>query len=110
MDYQKYVTQRAKDIEISTIRYFFNMVNEVEGAVSLCIGEPDFTTPAHINQAAVEALKQGHTFYTPNAGLLELRQEISKYLENRYKIGYNPETEIIVTIGASQAIDVVIRT
>lgn len=110
MDYQKYVAQRAKDIEISTIRYFFNMVNEVEGAISLCIGEPDFTTPEHINQASVEALNQGHTFYTPNAGLLELREEIAKYLSRRHKVDYKPESEIIVTIGASQAIDVAIRT
>jgi aminotransferase len=110
LDYQKYVTQRAKDIEISTIRYFFNMVNEVEGAISLCIGEPDFTTPSHISRAAVRALDQGHTFYTPNAGLYELRQEISKYLKRRCQLTYKPESEIIVTIGASQAIDVVIRT
>lgn len=110
MDYKKYVTQRAKDIEISTIRYFFNMVNEVEGAISLCIGEPDFTTPSHINRAAAKALDEGHTFYTPNAGLYELRQEISKYLNRRYQLAYKPESEIIVTIGASQAIDVAIRT
>ncbi|MDD4570374.1 MAG: aminotransferase class I/II-fold pyridoxal phosphate-dependent enzyme [Tepidanaerobacteraceae bacterium] len=110
MYYQKYVTQRAKDIEISTIRYFFNMVNEVEGAISLCIGEPDFITPSHINLAAVHALADGHTFYTPNAGLYELRQEISHYLKRRYQLEYKPDSEIIVTIGASQAIDVVIRT
>jgi len=110
LDYGKFVAQRAKDIEISTIRYFFNMVNEVEGAISLCIGEPDFITPSHINQAAVQALADGHTFYTPNAGLYELRQEISNYLNRRYQLTYKPESEIIVTIGASQAIDVVIRT
>ncbi|MCG1012820.1 aminotransferase class I/II-fold pyridoxal phosphate-dependent enzyme [Tepidanaerobacter sp. GT38] len=110
MHYEKYVAQRAKDIEISTIRYFFNMVKEVEGAISLCIGEPDFTTPSHINQAAVEALDDGRTFYTPNAGLYELRQEISEYLNRRYQLDYKPESEIVVTIGASQAIDVVIRT
>jgi aminotransferase len=110
LDYQKYVTQRARDIEISTIRYFFNMVNEVEGAISLCIGEPDFITPTHINLAAVQALANGHTFYSPNAGLYELRQEISNYLERRYQLAYKPGSEIIVTIGASQAIDVAIRT
>jgi len=110
LHYEKYVAQRAKDIEISTIRYFFNMVKEVEGAISLCIGEPDFTTPSHINQAAVEALDDGRTFYTPNAGLYELRQEISEYLNRRYQLDYKPESEIVVTIGASQAIDVVIRT
>lgn len=110
LNFDKFVAKRAKDIEISTIRYFFNMVNEVEGAISLCIGEPDFTTPSHINQAAVQALADGHTFYTPNAGLYQLRQEISNYLNNRYQLAYKPESEIIVTIGASQAIDVVIRT
>ncbi|WP_026487360.1 pyridoxal phosphate-dependent aminotransferase [Caldanaerobius polysaccharolyticus] len=110
MDYDKYVAQRAKSIEISTIRYFFNMVNEVEGAISLCIGEPDFTTPQHIDEAAKRALDEGKTFYTPNAGLLELRQEISRYLKQRFDVAYKPESEIIVTIGASQAIDVAIRT
>ncbi|MDI3310565.1 MAG: aminotransferase class I/II-fold pyridoxal phosphate-dependent enzyme [Thermoanaerobacterium sp.] len=110
MNYDKYVAQRAKSIEISTIRYFFNMVNEVEGAISLCIGEPDFTTPKHIDEAAKKALDEGKTFYTPNAGLLELRQEISKYLKRRFDVTYKPESEIIVTIGASQAIDVAIRT
>ncbi|HHW03043.1 MAG TPA: aminotransferase class I/II-fold pyridoxal phosphate-dependent enzyme [Thermoanaerobacterales bacterium] len=110
MDYNKYIARRAKSIEISTIRYFFNMVNQVEGAISLCIGEPDFTTPEHINKAAVKALNEGKTFYTPNAGLLELRQEIAKYLKRRFKLEYKPESEIIVTIGASEAINVAIQT
>jgi aminotransferase len=110
VDYGKYVAKRAKDIEISTIRFFFNMVNEVEGAISLCIGEPDFTTPEHINKAAVRALENGQTFYTPNAGLPELRNEISDYLKRRFNLEYNPKSEIIVTIGASQAIDVAIRS
>ncbi|HHX22522.1 MAG: pyridoxal phosphate-dependent aminotransferase [Tepidanaerobacteraceae bacterium] len=110
MNYQKFVSQKVKDIEISTIRYFFNMVNEVEGAISLCIGEPDFITPTHINQAANKALEDGRTFYSPNAGLFDLRKEISGFLQRKYGISYKPETEVIVTIGASQAIDVVIRT
>ena len=110
MNYQKFVSQKVKDIEISTIRYFFNMVNEVEGVISLCIGEPDFITPTHINQAANKALEDGRTFYSPNAGLFDLRKEISGFLQRKYGISYKPETEVIVTIGASQAIDVVIRT
>lgn len=110
MDYNNYISKRAKTIEISTIRYFFNMVKEVEGAISLCIGEPDFTTPNHINHGAINALNKGKTFYSPNAGLSELRQEISDFLSRRYSIEYNPETEVIVSIGASQAIDVAIRT
>lgn len=110
MEYQKYVAKYVKSIEISTIRYFFNMVNQVEGAISLCIGEPDFTTPEHINEAAIKALNDGKTFYTPNAGLLELRKEIAGYMKRRFKLEYNPESEIIVTIGASEAIEVAIRT
>ena len=110
MNYQKFVSQKVKDIEISTIRYFFNMVNEVEGAISLCIGEPDYITPTHINQAANKALEDGRTFYSPNAGLFDLRKEISGFLQRKYGISYKPETEVKVTIGASQAIDVVIRT
>jgi aminotransferase len=110
LDYGKFVAKRAKDIEISTIRYFFSMVKEVEGAISLCIGEPDFVTPSHINQAAVQSLDDGRTFYTANAGHFRLRQEISNYLNRRYQLEYKPESEIIVTVGASQAIDVVIRT
>lgn len=110
MDYQKHVASRAKDIDLSTIRYFFNLVNKVEGAISLCIGEPDFTTPVHICEAAKKALDNGKTFYTPNAGLPELRYEIANYLNRRFNTKYNPENEIIVTIGASQAIDVALRT
>jgi len=83
LDYGKFVAKRAKDIEISTIRYFFSMVKEVEGAISLCIGEPDFVTPSHINQAAVQPLDDGRTFYTANAGHFRLRQEISNYLNRR---------------------------
>jgi len=110
LDYGKFVAKRAKNIEISTIRYFFSMVKEVEGAISLCIGEPDFVTPSHINLAAVKSLEDGHTFYTANAGHYVLRKEIADYLNRRYGLQYNPESEIIVTVGASQAIDVVIRT
>lgn len=110
VDYSKFVSKKAASVEVSTIRYFFNMVNEVKGAISLCIGEPDFTTPQHINEAAVKALEQEKTFYTANAGLLELREEITNYLARRFHINYNPKTEVIVTIGATQAIDVAIRT
>jgi aminotransferase len=83
MDFNKYISQKTKSIEISTIRHFFNIVKEVEDVISLCIGEPDFTTPAHINQGAIQALRNGKTYYTPNAGLFELREEISRYLKRR---------------------------
>ncbi|MDI6604901.1 MAG: aminotransferase class I/II-fold pyridoxal phosphate-dependent enzyme [Thermoanaerobacteraceae bacterium] len=110
MNHEEKVTKRAKSIEISTIRYFFNMVKEVPGALSLTIGEPDFVTPKHIMDAAIKALKEGKTGYTVNPGLIELREEISRYLSERYNIIYNPDNEILVTIGATEAIYVAINT
>ncbi|QSZ27726.1 aminotransferase class I/II-fold pyridoxal phosphate-dependent enzyme [Aceticella autotrophica] len=110
MNHEEKVAKRAKSIEISTIRYFFNMVKEVPGAISLTIGEPDFVTPKHIMDAAIKALKEGKTGYTVNPGLIELRGEISRYLSERYNIIYNPDNEILVTIGATEAIYVAINT
>ena len=110
MNHEEKVAKRAKSIEISTIRYFFNMVKEVPGAISLTIGEPDFVTPKHIMDAGIKAVKEGKTGYTVNPGLIELREEISRYLSERYNIMYNPENEILVTIGATEAIYVAINT
>ncbi len=109
MDYERFIAERAKSIEISTIRYFFNAVKEVDGAVSLCIGEPDLFTPIQTCQTAVRSIKESKTYYTVNAGVLELRKEISNYLLRRFKLKYAP-SEIIATVGASQAIDVAMRT
>lgn len=109
MNYDKFFASRAKNIEISTIRYFFTMAQSVKGAISLTLGEPDFTTPDFICDAAANSLAQGKTFYAPTTGLYELRQEIASYLKSRFNIVYR-EDEIIVTIGASQAIDVSLRT
>lgn len=110
MNFEERVATRAKSIEISTIRYFFNMVKEVPGAISLTIGEPDFVTPKHIIDAAKLSLDEGKTGYTVNPGLIELRQEISNYLNRRYNLKYNPESEILVTIGATEAIYVTLNT
>ncbi|MBT1280163.1 aminotransferase class I/II-fold pyridoxal phosphate-dependent enzyme [Thermoanaerobacter sp. CM-CNRG TB177] len=110
MNFEDRVAKRAKSIEISTIRYFFNMAREVPGAISLAIGEPDFVTPQHIREAAKKALDEGKTGYTVNPGLIELRQEISNYLKRRYNLSYNSETEILVTIGATEAIYVALNT
>ncbi|MCG0275473.1 MAG: aminotransferase class I/II-fold pyridoxal phosphate-dependent enzyme [Thermosediminibacteraceae bacterium] len=110
MDYKKYVADRVKDVKFSTIRYFFNLVNQMPEAISLCIGEPDFVTPIHICEAAKKALDDGKTSYTPNPGILELRYEIAHYLKRRFGLSYVPEKEIIVTIGASEAIDIALRT
>lgn len=110
MDYNKYVANRVKGVSFSTIRYFFNLASQMPDAISLCIGEPDFVTPSHIREAAKKSLDEGKTSYTPNPGIIELRREIADYLERRFGLTYNPEKEIIVTIGASEAIDVAMRT
>ncbi|MDE4542679.1 pyridoxal phosphate-dependent aminotransferase [Thermoanaerobacterium sp. R66] len=110
MGFEDRVSRRAKSIEISTIRYFFNMAKEVPGAISLTIGEPDFVTPRHIIDAAYVSLLEGKTGYTVNAGLIELRQEISKYLKRSCDVDYKPDGEILVTIGATEAIYIALNT
>lgn len=103
------LNQKLKQIEISGIRKFFNMVADEEDVISLTIGQPDFHTPEHIKQAAVNALSLNKTGYTHNAGILELRKAIAAYNEEKYHISYDPDKEIIVTTGASQAIDITFR-
>lgn len=110
MNYDKFLAKRVKNIETSTIRYFFTMAKSVEGAISLALGEPDFNTPDFICEAAAQSLREGKTHYSPTSGILELCREIASYLNRRFNTPYEPESEIIVTIGASQAIDVAIRT
>ncbi|MFC2950275.1 aminotransferase A [Virgibacillus sediminis] len=104
------LNDNVKNIEISGIRKFFNIVSEEEGVVSLTIGQPDFHTPNHVKQAAEQALRENKTTYTNNAGILKLREAISKFQESRYGLTYDAASEIIVTVGASQAIDITFRT
>ncbi|MEN2766616.1 aminotransferase A [Ornithinibacillus xuwenensis] len=104
------LNKQVKAIEISGIRKFFNMVAEEKDVVSLTIGQPDFYTPEHIKKAGINALQTNKTTYTNNAGIIELRKAISDYYETKYRVSYHPENEIIVTTGASQAIDIVFRT
>lgn len=103
------LNHKLKQIEISGIRKFFNMVADEEDVISLTIGQPDFHTPEHIKQAAVNALSLNKTGYTHNAGIIELRKAIAAYNEEKYHISYDPDKEIIVTTGASQAIDITFR-
>lgn len=98
-----------KDIKPSGIRKFFDVARTMEGAVSLGVGEPDFDTPWRIRSEGIYSLENGRTFYTSNTGLIELRQEISKYLARKYDIHYDADDEIMVTIGGSEAIDVALR-
>jgi aminotransferase len=97
------------NVPFSGIRKFFDIVSEMEDAISLGVGEPDFDTPWHIRDEGIHSLEMGRTFYTSNAGLKELKVEISKFLERRYDLSYEPNKEIIVTVGGSEAIDIAMR-
>ena len=105
-----YVSKLANDLKPSGIRRFFDLAAGMEGVISLGVGEPDFVTPWHVREAAISSLEQGYTSYTPNAGLLELREEIANYMRDRFNVEYSPVTDIIVTVGASSAIDLAMRT
>jgi aminotransferase len=103
------VNRRVESLPPSGIRRFFELVERMPEAISLGIGEPDFVTPWRIREAAVYSLERGHTHYTPNRGTQELREEISHYLSRRFRLDYDPEEELVVTIGASEAIDIALR-
>lgn len=97
------------EIKPSGIRKFFDIVQEMKGAISLGVGEPDFATPWHIREEGIYALEKARTHYTSNAGIVELRNEINTYLTRRYGVSYDPKHEILVTVGGSEAIDLAIR-
>ena len=109
MNYDQYLNSRIAAVPPSGIRRFFDLAASRKDAISLGVGEPDFKTPYLFRDAAINSLLDGETQYTGNRGLIELRNEISLYLSGRYNISYRPETEILVTIGASEAIDVALR-
>jgi aminotransferase len=110
LDLEQFVGPTIKKIEVSGIRKMANKVAQYDNVLSLTIGQPDFPTPAHINEAAKKAIDAGHTVYTPNAGLLELRVAASAFVKQKYNLTYNPTDEIIVTNGASEALDIALRT
>lgn len=103
------LSKKIVQIQPSGIRKFFDIVSEMKDAISLGVGEPDFDTPWHIREEGIYSLERGRTFYTSNAGLKELKEEISKYLERRFGLTYNPVGEIYVTVGGSEAIDGALR-
>ena len=103
------LSKKVQSIEPSGIRKFFDIVSEMKDAISLGVGEPDFDTPWHIRDEGIYALEKGKTFYTSNAGLKELREEICKYQKRHQNINYNPLSEVIVTVGGSEAIDIGLR-
>jgi len=110
MDYTSLVPSHVQDIKPSGIRKFFDLVSSNPHAISLTVGEPDFVTPWHIRMAGIESLEKGKTYYTANAGLAELREEIARYLQRRFQVTYDPMKEIIVTVGGSEAIDITFRS
>ena len=103
------LSQKVTGIKPSGIRRFFDIANELEDVISLGVGEPDFDTPWHVREEGIYSLQKGRTFYTANAGLKELRQEICRYIERKQGVTYNPMTEALVTIGGSEAIDLAMR-
>ncbi|MFF2289792.1 aminotransferase [Peribacillus butanolivorans] len=105
-----YVSRTIAELKPSGIRRFFDLAANLEGVVSLGVGEPDFVTSWAVREAAINSLEEGYTSYTANAGLFELRSEISKYMEKQFHVSYRPEDQIIVTVGASQALDITLRT
>ena len=109
MDYQRVLSKKACSLEPSGIRKFFDILDEMKDVVSLTVGQPDFVTPWHIREAAIESLEKGRTYYTSNAGLTPLREEISAYMQRRFGLSYCPKDEILVTVGGSEAIDLAIR-
>lgn len=109
MDYSEILSQNIVDLPKSGIRKFFDLLENMKDVTALTVGQPDFVTPWHIREAGIESLEQGKTYYTSNAGTIELRREINNYLTRRFDISYSPEHEVIVTVGGSEAIDLAIR-
>ncbi len=109
MNYEDVLSDRVKVIKPSGIRKFFDLASQMEGVISLGVGEPDFTTPWAIREAAIYSIEKGRTFYTANQGLLELREEICQYYQRRFGVNYHADKNCIVTVGGSEGIDIAIR-
>ena len=105
----RFINPAVAQVPPSGIRRFFDIAGTMKDAISLGVGEPDFVTPYHIRSAAIDSILDGETQYTPNRGLLSLRKEIAQYLTDRFQVSYDPEKEIMVTVGASEAIDLALR-
>ena len=104
IDYEKIISPVVSALPPSGIRKFFDIVAEMDDAISLGVGEPDFTTPWAIREAGIYSLEKGQTHYTANAGLMELREEICNYYDRKFDIKYNPKKEVLVTVGGSEAV------
>ena len=105
-----FINETVRALPPSGIRRFFNLASEMKDVVSLGVGEPDFLTPWNIREEAIYSLEKGRTVYTANAGLMELRKELSHYLKRKYSLEYDPASQLLITVGGSEAIDVALRT
>ena len=103
------ISQRVNQLSPSGIRRFFDLLASMEGVISLGVGEPDFTTPWHIREAAIYSVEKGYTMYTSNSGMPELRQELSRYLKDSYHLSYDPGGELLITVGVSEGLDLAMR-
>jgi aminotransferase len=104
------LSQRVRQVKPSGIRKFFDIINTMPDVISLGVGEPDFVTPVHIRQAGIRSIELGHTRYTSNYGMLELREELAAMLHRRYGLTYDPKSELLVTVGVSEGVDLAMRT
>ncbi len=109
MDYTNILTDKIQAVQPSGIRKFFDVAATMKDAISLGVGEPDFVTPWPIREAGIYSLEKGRTYYTANAGLMELREEICNYNKRKYNVEYDPKSEVLVTVGGSEAIDLLVR-
>lgn len=110
MQYESLLNKTLVDMKPSGIRRFFDLAHEMEDVISLSVGEPDFTTPWHIREVGIKTLERGKTWYSPNAGFIELRSAISRYIERRFGVHYEAKTDVLVTVGGSEAIDLCMRS
>jgi aminotransferase len=106
---QRLLSRRLNRISPSGIRKFFDLLASMEGVISLGVGEPDYATPWHISEMAIESLEKGYTMYTSNSGIPELRQEVTRYLKDTYDMDYDPFGETLITVGVSEALDLTMR-
>lgn len=109
-DYRQIMNKAVISLKPSGIRRFFDIASEMDNVISLSIGEPDFTTPWHVRQEGIRTLDDGKTWYSPNRGFIELREEICRFMKRHYHLSYEPKTDILVTVGGSEAIDLTIRS
>lgn len=106
---RRIISQRVESLSASGIRRFFDLLSTMEDVISLGVGEPDFATPWHISEAAISGIEKGYTMYTSNRGMLELRQELARNLSARYELEYDPDSELLITVGVSEGLDLAMR-